>query len=246
MQVVVGRVGRAHGIRGEVDGRGPHRRARAPASRSAPSCITDPASVGPLTVANGRVHSGRLLLRFDGVDDRTPPRRCAAPCCSSRSTRSELPEDADEWYDHQLVGLAAVTPDGDAARHGHRGRPPARRRTCWPSARRTTARSWCRSSPRSSPRSTCWPAGSSSTRRRACSRTSTSGRPADATRADVAACGSTSSRSSPTTSRRSGCRSSARRRGRPARRPRPRPARATPRPAPHGRRHARTAAAPAW
>ena len=49
---------------------------------------------------------------------------------------AELPEDDDEWYDHQLVGLQAVLLTG--ARSGRsvtEVAAPARRRTCWPSDR---------------------------------------------------------------------------------------------------------------
>ena len=39
-------------------------------------------------------------------------------------------DDPDEWYDHQLVGLAAVDPAGAAAGHGRGRRARARRPTC--------------------------------------------------------------------------------------------------------------------
>jgi 16S rRNA processing protein RimM len=63
MQVVVGRIGRAHGLGGDVS---VEVRTDEPERRLGIGAVllTDPASVGPLTIANGRVHSGRLLLRF--------------------------------------------------------------------------------------------------------------------------------------------------------------------------------------
>jgi len=69
VQLVVARIGRAHGIKGQVS---VEVRTDEPELRLAPGAVlaTDPASAGPLTVAEGRVHSGRLLLRFVGVDDR--------------------------------------------------------------------------------------------------------------------------------------------------------------------------------
>ena len=70
MQLVVARIGRAHGIKGEVT---VEVRTDEPELRLAPGAVlaTDPASAGPLTIETGRVHSGRLLLRFEGVRDRT-------------------------------------------------------------------------------------------------------------------------------------------------------------------------------
>ncbi len=71
MQLVVGRIGRAHGIKGEVTRRGTHRRAGAAVRARAPCCAPTRPAAGPLTIETGRVHSGRLLLRFEGVADRT-------------------------------------------------------------------------------------------------------------------------------------------------------------------------------
>lgn len=70
MQLVVARIGRAHGIKGEVT---VEVRTDEPELRLAPGAVlaTDPATAGPLTIETGRVHSGRLLLRFEGVRDRT-------------------------------------------------------------------------------------------------------------------------------------------------------------------------------
>ena len=65
MQLVVARIGRAHGIKGEVT---VEVRTDEPELRLAPGAVlaTDPASAGPLTIATGRVHSGdrALLLAF--------------------------------------------------------------------------------------------------------------------------------------------------------------------------------------
>jgi len=68
--VVVGRIGRPHGIRGEVT---VEVRTDTPELRFAPGSVleTDPARLGPLTVAAARWHSGRLLLLAEGVHDRT-------------------------------------------------------------------------------------------------------------------------------------------------------------------------------
>jgi 16S rRNA processing protein RimM len=110
MQVVVGRIGRAHGLGGDV---GVEVRTDEPERRLAIGAllITDPATVGPLTVANARVHSGRLLLRFVEVDSRTAAEALRGTMLLVEVDPSELPEDDDEWYDFQLAGLAAERPD---------------------------------------------------------------------------------------------------------------------------------------
>jgi 16S rRNA processing protein RimM len=114
--VVVGRIGRPHGVRGlltvEV-------RTDDPDLRFAPGAvlITEPAERGPLTVADKRWHSGTLLLRLAGPDGEVIGDREAAD--TLRNTRllvpvADLPEleDPDAFYDHQLVGLSARLTDG--------------------------------------------------------------------------------------------------------------------------------------
>ncbi|MEV7202235.1 ribosome maturation factor RimM [Streptomyces griseoluteus] len=111
MQLVVARIGRAHGIKGEVT---VEVRTDEPESRLAPGAVlaTDPASVGPLTIATGRVHSGRLLLRFEGVGDRTGAEALRNTLLIADVDPEEMPEDEDEYYDHQLIDLDVVTEDG--------------------------------------------------------------------------------------------------------------------------------------
>lgn len=67
--LVVGRIGRPHGVRGEVT---IDVRTDEPGSRFAvgATVATDPAAAGPLTVERARWHSGRLLVRFAGIGDR--------------------------------------------------------------------------------------------------------------------------------------------------------------------------------
>jgi 16S rRNA processing protein RimM len=109
--LVVGRIGRAHGIRGEVT---VDVRTDDPEGRFAPGSVllTDPAGSGPLTVAAGRVHSGRLLVSFEGVADRTAAEALRGTYLLAEAGDDEMPADPDEFYDHQLVGLAVVTTDG--------------------------------------------------------------------------------------------------------------------------------------
>ncbi|MEU5212119.1 ribosome maturation factor RimM [Streptomyces sp. NPDC020742] len=111
MQLVVARIGRAHGIKGEVT---VEVRTDEPELRLGPGAVltTDPSSVGPLTIAAGRVHSGRLLLRFEGVADRTAAEALRNTLLIAEVDPEEVPEDPEEFYDHQLIDLDVVTRDG--------------------------------------------------------------------------------------------------------------------------------------
>ncbi|MFH8627068.1 ribosome maturation factor RimM [Streptomyces vietnamensis] len=111
MQLVVARIGRAHGIKGEVT---VEVRTDEPELRLGPGAVllTDPASAGPLTIESGRVHSGRLLLRFEGVRDRTAAEALRNTVLIAEVDPTELPEEEDEYYDHQLIDLDVVLADG--------------------------------------------------------------------------------------------------------------------------------------
>ncbi|PRH78736.1 ribosome maturation factor RimM [Streptomyces solincola] len=111
MQLVVARIGRAHGIKGEVT---VEVRTDEPELRLAPGAVlaTDPAATGPLTIETGRVHSGRLLLRFAGVSDRTGAEALRNTLLIADVDPDERPEDDDEFYDHQLIDLDVVLADG--------------------------------------------------------------------------------------------------------------------------------------
>jgi 16S rRNA processing protein RimM len=111
VQLVVARIGRAHGIKGDVT---VEVRTDEPELRLAPGAVlaTDPPSAGPLTIETGRVHSGRLLLRFEGVRDRTAAEALRNTLLIADVDPEELPEEEDEYYDHQLMDLDVVTVDG--------------------------------------------------------------------------------------------------------------------------------------
>ncbi len=69
MLLVVGRVGRPHGIRGEV---AVEVRTDDPGQRFASGCVlaTQPEALGPLTVTSARPHAGGLIVSFSGVTER--------------------------------------------------------------------------------------------------------------------------------------------------------------------------------
>lgn len=112
MEVVVGRIGRPHGLRGQVS---VEVRTEDPDGRLGPGATvrTDPEGAGPLTVATGRVHSGRLLLSFEGHADRSAAERLRGVLLLADVDPDERPEDPEEFFDHQLTGLAVRTVDGE-------------------------------------------------------------------------------------------------------------------------------------
>ncbi|HZY29220.1 MAG TPA: ribosome maturation factor RimM [Jiangellaceae bacterium] len=113
MLVTVGRIGRAHGIRGEVS---VDVRTDSPELRFADGArlTTEPVGAGPLVVGHTRWHSGRLLVRFDGVSDRAVAEGLRGVRLLAEAAEDERLDDPEEFFDHQLVGLHAVTTAGDA------------------------------------------------------------------------------------------------------------------------------------
>jgi 16S rRNA processing protein RimM len=109
-ELVVARVGRPQGLRGEVS---VEVRTDDPAGRFVVGATfrTDPESAGPLTLSSVRDQSGRLILGFEGCTDRTAAEGVRGVLLVVDSDES-APSDAEEWYDHQLIGLRAKTPDG--------------------------------------------------------------------------------------------------------------------------------------
>ena len=111
MQVTVGRIGRAHGIRGAVV---VGVRTDEPELRFAKGSRldTDPSGVGPLTVAATKVHSGELLVRFAGIDDRGAAEELRGTWLLVDSATIAPPDDPDEFNDTDLIGLSVRTVDG--------------------------------------------------------------------------------------------------------------------------------------
>ena len=118
--IVIGRIGRPHGIKGEVSVEPrtdePDRRFadgnRLKTENKRPENHSGPAPASYLTVLGSRWHSGRLLVRFAEIGDRTAAEEARGTMLLIPFDPDERPEDPDEYYDHQLVGLAVVTTDG--------------------------------------------------------------------------------------------------------------------------------------
>jgi 16S rRNA processing protein RimM len=114
MDLVVGRVVKAHGVTGEVV---VEVRTDDPDLRFAPgSALRGRPSRGGsesrYVIESAREHSGRLLVRLDGVADRSAADALRGTLFLVDS--GDLPpiEDPDEFYDHQLEGLQVVTTTG--------------------------------------------------------------------------------------------------------------------------------------
>lgn len=113
MQLTVARIGRAHGLRGEV---ALDVRTDDPEARLAAGTVlaTEPAERGPLTVARTREQQGRWYVTFAEAADRT-----AAEALRGVELVVEVADDAttedddeDAWYPHELAGLRAEHVDG--------------------------------------------------------------------------------------------------------------------------------------
>ena len=118
IEVVVGRIGKPHGLRGEVtiDVRTdePDRRfadgsvliARPPQGSASP--------LRTVTVGQTRWHQQVLLARFDEIAGREAAEAARGIVLHASIPVDATPEDPEEFYDHQLVGLAAYDVDGVA------------------------------------------------------------------------------------------------------------------------------------
>jgi 16S rRNA processing protein RimM len=139
MLLVVGHIGKPHGIRGEVlvtvrtdepearfvagsvfttevprDRRvntGPARDATAPAAKPPGVRWQVPET---LTLESLRWHQGRVIAVFEGIHDRNIAEMLRGVLLCVDSADVPPPDDPDEFHDHQLVGLTVQSVDGEA------------------------------------------------------------------------------------------------------------------------------------
>ena len=114
MDLVVGRVVKAHGVTGEIV---VEVRTDDPDLRFRPgvSLRGKPSRGGQETryvVESVRDHGGRLLVRLGGVADRNAAESLRGTLFLVDSADLPPIEDPDEFYDHQLEGLRVVTTSG--------------------------------------------------------------------------------------------------------------------------------------
>jgi 16S rRNA processing protein RimM len=110
IEVVVGRIGKPHGIRGEVtvDVRTdePEHRFAAGATLRAEAPRGSHSPLRTLTVTRARWHQSTLLVSFEELPDRNAAEAARGVTLYAEIPADASPEDPDEYYDHQLVGLA--------------------------------------------------------------------------------------------------------------------------------------------
>jgi 16S rRNA processing protein RimM len=116
IEVVVGRIGKPHGIRGEVtvDVRTdePERRYADGAVLHVEAPRGSAFAARTVTVSRTRWHQGVLLASFAELPDRTAAEAARGVVLRAVVPADESPDDPDEFYDHQLVGLAAHDLEG--------------------------------------------------------------------------------------------------------------------------------------
>ena len=112
VQLVVGRISKAHGIHGELS---VDVRTDDPDQRFAlgVQMETEPPENGPLTITRARPHGDRLLVSFAEVADRTAAEALRGTLLVVDSSSSPPVDDPEEFWDHDLVGLSAETATGD-------------------------------------------------------------------------------------------------------------------------------------
>jgi 16S rRNA processing protein RimM len=130
MLLVVGQIGKPHGIRGEVL---VTVRTDEPEERFSAGSVfttevprdrrvsTGPAAGQPgvpyrvpekLTLEAVRWHQGRVIAQFEGVHDRNVAEALRGVLLQVDSSAVATPDDPDEFHDHQLIGLRVEAPDG--------------------------------------------------------------------------------------------------------------------------------------
>ena len=101
MERVVARIGRPHGLRGEVS---VEVRTDVPEQRFVPGAVfgTEPADRGPLTLVTARDQGGVLVLGFEQACDRAAAEALRDTLLVVDAGASD---EEDAWYEDELVGL---------------------------------------------------------------------------------------------------------------------------------------------
>ena len=114
MELVVGRIAKAHGVTGEVvvDVRTDDPHDRFVRGKSLRGRSSRGGGERTFVIDAVREHGGRLLLRLSGITDRDAADALRGTLFLVQS--DELPpiSEPDEYYDHQLEGLTVRTVDG--------------------------------------------------------------------------------------------------------------------------------------
>jgi len=105
--LVVGRIGRAHGVRGEVT---IEVRTDNPEERFAIGSIlkTDPEDKGPLKITGAKVHSETLLLSFEGYSDRSAVEKLRNVLLLADINPADSNITEDDFHISQILGCKVV------------------------------------------------------------------------------------------------------------------------------------------
>ena len=110
MRLLVGRIGRAHGILGEAT---IEVRSDEPDRRFAVGAKLQTDDHGQLTITSGRVHNGILLLGFAGYTDRNQIEKLRNVLLYADVDINEEREDEDDYHVLQLIGCSALLENGE-------------------------------------------------------------------------------------------------------------------------------------
>lgn len=114
MELVIGRIAKAHGVSGElvVDIRTDDPEARFVTGSRLRLTDSHRGSGREVVLDSVRPHGGRLLIRLEGVTDRGAAESLRGWLFLVDSEDLPPISDPDEFYDHQLEGLRVWTVDG--------------------------------------------------------------------------------------------------------------------------------------
>jgi 16S rRNA processing protein RimM len=112
VQLVVARIGRAHGVRGEVT---IEVRTDKPDERLFIGGVleTEPANLGPLKIASIRNHNGTLLLSFVGREERSKVEELRNALLIADVALSDETLDEDEFHATEILGCSVFLESGE-------------------------------------------------------------------------------------------------------------------------------------
>lgn len=106
IEVTVGRIGRAQGIKGEVN---IELRTDEPGRRFIPGAVLTLGSTQKtVEIVTTRWHKGRLVVTLLGYPDRTAVETLKGQWLNVKVAAEERPSDPEEYFDRQLVGLRVL------------------------------------------------------------------------------------------------------------------------------------------
>lgn len=108
MRITIGRIGRPHGIRGEVT---VEVRTDEPDRYFAEGNVLEVSDVAR-HITRAHWHGQRLLLMFDGVQDRNGAEALRGSILTVERDVDEIPDSPDEFYDASLLGCEVRSLDG--------------------------------------------------------------------------------------------------------------------------------------